>query len=179
MKLDLSFRFDAWFDRLPASPRDLGRVAQCVQRTGPGLRATPASVELRPGEGMLGDAWRQHEDSLPDNELALVNVHVIEAVCEGDVARTPLSGDNLQVDLDLSEANLPAGTRLHLGESVILRVSELPHRPCAKFVERFGAKAAKRIARANRRGLRGRGVLCTVVQGGSVRAQDPIRVERP
>lgn len=176
--LDLSFRFDRWFDALPKSPPDGGRVERCVLRTGRGLRATPQRVELRVGSGVVGDAWVGHEDSLPENEVALMNVHVLRAVCEGDETRMPLSGDNLLVDLDLSAANLPVGTRLYLGQ-VVLRVSPVPHRPCGKFVQRFGARAAKRVARANRRGLRGRGVLCTVERGGCVAVGDTIRVERP
>lgn len=175
--LDLSFRFDRWIDALPRSPRDEGRVALCVLRTGQGKRATPARVELQPGAGVVGDAWLGHAHSLPGNEVALMNAHLLRAVCEGDDARMPLSGDNLLVDLDLSEANLPVGTLLHVGEA-LLRVSELPHRPCGKFVLRFGARAAKRVARANRRGLRGRGVLCTVERGGGVAVGDTIRVER-
>jgi hypothetical protein len=175
--IDLSFRFDRWIDALPRSPRDLGRVERCVLRIGPGRRATAERVELAVGAGVVGDAWLGHEDSAAENEVSLMNVHVLRGVCEGDEARMPLSGDNLLVDLDLSEANLPIDTRLHLGAAV-LRVSPAPHRPCAKFVERFGARAAKRVARANRRGLRGRGVLCIVERGGAVAVGDTIRVER-
>jgi MOSC domain-containing protein YiiM len=176
--LDLSFRFDRWFEALPRSPLDQGRVSGCVLRTGRGQRATAERIELRPGAGVVGDAWASHEHSLPENEVALMNVHVLRGVCEGAPERMPLSGDNLWVDLDLSEANLPVDTRLEIGE-VVLKVSALPHRPCGKFVLRFGARAAKRVARANRRGLRGRGVLCTVERGGCVAVGDTIRVRRP
>ena len=105
-------------------------------------------------------------------------MHVARSVAKGDEARTPLTGDNFQVDLDLSEANLPVGTVLSMGEAE-LRVTDLPHRPCLRFVERFGPIAAKRIARSNRLGHRGRGVLCEVVRGGRVRRGDEIRVTRP
>ena len=175
--LDLSWRFDRWFEALPPSPKDRGRVEGLVLRTGPGLRETPDQVELIPGRGVVGDAWSVHKHGLPGNEVALINVHVLRAVCEGDASRMALSGDNLQVDLDLCEANLAAGTLLEVG-SALLRVSELPHRPCKHFVERFGATAAKRIARANRIGRRGRGVLCTIERAGSVRRGDAIVVVR-
>jgi MOSC domain-containing protein YiiM len=175
--IDLSWRFDGWYDALPRSPKERGTVTRLVLRTGPGLRATPPEIELAPGHGAVGDAWSRHPHSAPGNELALMNVHVLRAVCEGDESRMPLSGDNLHVDLDLGEANLPAGTRLGVGSAILL-VSELPHRPCKHFVERFGATAAKRVARANRRGLRGRGVLCTIEQGGIVRLGDAIVVLR-
>ena len=175
--LDLSFRFDRWFEGLPRSPRDHGRVHRCVLRTGPGLREMPEAIELLPGAGARGDAWPSHPYSAPGNEVALINVHVLRSLAGGDEARMPLSGDNLQVDLDLSEANLPPGTLLRIGTAV-LRVSGLPHRPCRKFVERFGASAAKKVARANRLGRRGRGVVCEVAQAGVVRVGDPIEVER-
>ena len=175
--LDLSFRFDRWFDHLPRSPVSEGCVHRCVVRTGPGRRETPASIELTTGAGVSGDSWIAHPHRLPGNEVSMMNVHVLSSLAGGDEERMALSGDNLQVDLDLSEANLPPGTLLEVGE-VRLRVSEEPHRPCLQFVERFGAKGAKRVARANRRGLRGRGVLCTVERGGTVRVQDTIRVTR-
>ena len=47
------------------------------------------------------------------------------------------AGDQLFIDFDLSEANLPAGTRLALGS--VIEVTAQPHTGCAKFVERFGA----------------------------------------
>ena len=62
------------------------------------------------------------------------------------IAQTPerwqLAGDQLYVDLDLSEANLPAGTRLAIGGAVI-EVTAEPHTGCAQFSQRFGASARK------------------------------------
>jgi MOSC domain-containing protein YiiM len=176
--LDLSFRFDRWFEALPPSPADRGRVCRCVVRTGPGLRATPDAIEVVAGAGVVGDSWGRHRHDEPGNAVALINVHVIRSLAEGDESKTPLSGDNLQVDLDLSEANLPVGTTLRIG-SAELCVSPTPHRPCRHFVERFGATAAKKVARATRLGRRGRGVLCVVVRSGTIRAGDEIEVERP
>lgn len=175
--IDLSFRFDAWFASLPASPRGRGRVHRVVLRTGPGQRSTPGSIEVEPGRGAEGDAWLAQGAGVRGAEITIVNVHVLRSLCDGDEARMPLAGDQLIADLDLSEANLPPGTRLRVGGAV-LRVSEIPHRPCGKFVERFGATAAKKVARANRKGRRGRGVACSVEQGGTIRDGDEIAVER-
>ena len=175
--MDLSFRFDVWIARLPKSPEDRGRVHRCVVRTGTGLRATPPEVELALGAGVVGDAWKHHEHGDPENEVSLINVHVLRSVAGGE-ERMALSGDNFQVDLDLSEANLPVGSLLDIG-TARLCVTPMPHRPCRSFVERFGSTAAKKVARANRRGLRGRGVLCRVVRSGVVRAGDAIVVTRP
>ena len=179
MALDLSFRFDRWFDRLPRSPRDTGRVERCVLRTGPGRRETPEALQVVAGKGVVGDTWGAHEWDADGNQVALINIHVIRSLCDGDADRTALSGDNLQVDLDLSEENLPVGTRLAIGAEVVLVVSPVLHRPCRHFHERFGASGAKKVARANRRGLRGRGVLCSVERGGRLHVGDEIAVLRP
>ena len=175
---DLSFRFDFWFDALPASPQEDGSVRACVLRTGRGQRARVKSIEVSPKAGVHGDSWIDHPHSAPGNQVALINWHVIQSLANGDAERAALSGDNLQVDLDLSEANLPVGTKLYAGTS-ILRGSELNHRPCLAFFQRFGAAGAKKVARANRRGLRGRGVLCSVEQAGVIRVGDRLRAERP
>ncbi len=176
--LDLSLHLDAWFDALPRSPKDDGVVVRCVVRTGPGERATPGSIEVRARCGVTGDSWPVHEHSAPESEVSLINIHVARAVADGDESRTPLTGDNLQVDLDLSEANLPPGTLLELG-SAVLRVTAFPHRPCKSFIARFGELHTQRIARAFRVGKRGRGVLCVVERDGEIAVGDRIRVMRP
>jgi len=129
---------DPWFDALPRSPKERGSVQGLVLRTGRGVRETPDELELVQGQGVLGDTWKSHPRAQPGNEVSLINVHVLRAVSLDDAARMSLSGDNLHVDLDLGEANLPVGTRLQIG-SAVLSVSALPHRPCGHFVERFGA----------------------------------------
>lgn len=176
--IDLSFRFDAWYAALPRSPRNLGRVHRVVLRTGPGQRATPGAIQVDPDQGAVGDTWLAHGRRQPGNAIALINLHVLRAVCDGEESRMPLAGDQVIADLDLSEANLPVGTLLRIG-TCELRVSDVPHRPCASFVARFGANAAKQVARANRKGQRGRGVMCSIVRGGTIRDGDAIAVERP
>lgn len=103
---------------------------------------------------------------------------MIDSLSAGDASRAILAGDNLHVDLDLGEDNLPPGTLLTLG-TVVLEVSTDPHRPCALFHERFGATAAKKVARANRIKKRGRGVLTRVVRAGTIRVGETIHVRRP
>lgn len=178
-RVDLSFRFDLWWSRLPDSPTDGGRVERLVTRprgSEPGAREEHDAITVTPEEGVLGDRWIDEPHSTPDNQVSLINVHVARSLAR-DADHAALIGDNLHVDLDLSEANLPVGTRLEVGGAV-LEISPKPHRPCRHFVERMGATAAKKVARAARRGRRGRGVLCRVVSGGEIRAGDAIRVER-
>lgn len=179
--MDLSFRHDLWWRRLPASPDDGGAVARIVQRprgAAPGARAILARARVTPEDGLVGDRWVDAPERSLDNQVSLVNSRVALALAAGDAQRAAETGDNLHVDLCLAEENLPVGTRLHVGGAV-LEVSPQPHRPCRKFHQRFGATAAQRVARANRRGLRGRGLLCRVVQAGEISLGDAIRVERP
>jgi MOSC domain-containing protein YiiM len=179
--MDLSFRHDLWIRRLPASPTDEGRLTGIVVRPAgepDGTRQRPERARLTPEEGVVGDRWSVADGRPAGTQVSLINQRLLSELANGDPERMALSGDNLQVDLDLSEANLPVGTRLEIGE-VVLEVSPEPHRPCRSFHDRYGATAAKRVARANRLGLRGRGVLCAVVQAGELSVGDAVRVRRP
>jgi MOSC domain-containing protein YiiM len=85
-----------------------------------------------------------------------------------------LAGDNLIVNLDLSEANMPAGQRLTVGEA-LLEVTNLPHTGCGKFAERFGPDAVRYINAAERKPLRLRGLYARVLKAGTVRVGDVIQ----
>jgi MOSC domain-containing protein YiiM len=175
--VDLSFRFDWWYARLPPSPKDEGRVVRCVRRPAHDARETPDSIRVTPERGVEEDRWTSDPHKRPGNQVSLINVHVLRSLAGGE-ERMALSGDNLQVDLDLTESNLPVGTRLSIG-SAQLEVSADPHRPCRKFHERYGASAVKKVVRANKLGRRGRGLLATVLRAGEIHVGDAIRVERP
>lgn len=174
--MDLSFRHDGWLARLPRSPRDAGRVERIVVRPGPGERQELAAVDVLV-DGLAGDRRSAGTDAPDGTQVSLMNVHVLRACARGDDERMRLAGDNFIVDLDLSEAALPTGTRLQVGAAV-LEVSAVPHRPCASFHARFGRRAAQRVARGTRTGRRTRGVLCRVLVPGRVECGDAIRVER-
>lgn len=166
----------AWAER-PAPPRDGGTVRLLCRRKKGGVHETPASAELTPSGGLTGDRWaNRRPGSDPDGETAitLMNVTVAELVNAG---RLPLDapGDNLLVDLDLSEEALPAGTHLAIG-SAVLRVSETPHTGCATFSGKFGLGALKWTLTEAGRANRLRGVNCSVVRVGTVRVGDRIEV---
>ena len=97
--------------------------------------------------GLVGDRWHasgskstSDGSSNPDAQLTLANARAVDLVAAGDRERWALAGDQFYVDFDISEANLPAGTRLALGTAVI-EVTELPHDGCVKFSARFGNAA--------------------------------------
>jgi hypothetical protein len=175
--VDFSFRFDLWWALLPASPKDEGRVVRCVIRPAHDRRETPETIRVSPERGVELDRWDSDAARRPGNQVSLINVHVLRSLA-GSEERMPLSGDNLHVDLDLTESNLPVGTRLAIG-SALLEISADPHRPCRKFHQRFGASAVKKVVRASHKGRRGRGVLASVLRAGEIRVEDAIRVERP
>lgn len=175
--MDLSVRHDLWWSRLPSDPTHEGCVKQLVMRPEHAARQIHARLRLSPEGGIEGDRWSADPERKPGTQISLIRRAVLRSFARDD-QHAAESGDNLEVELDLSEANLPVGTRLEIG-SAVLEVSAEPHVPCAKFHERFGKRAAQRVARANRRGLRGRGVLCIVLQAGEISVGDTILVKRP
>jgi MOSC domain-containing protein YiiM len=101
----------------------------------------------------------------------------------GDRDQRALAGDQLYVDLDLSHANLPTGSRLVIGDptrrGAVIEVTEQPHTGCAKFVARFGADAMRFVNGPVGRALRLRGLNARVVTAGRVRPGDTVTVVRP
>ena len=88
--------------------------------------------------------------------------------------RWPLAGDQLYVDLDLSGAHLPPGTRLDVGSAVV-EVTAEPHLGCGKFSRRFGVDALKFVNSDVGRELNLRGINARIVTAGAVRTGDVIR----
>jgi MOSC domain-containing protein YiiM len=173
----LSWRFDRWFKQLPTSPRNSGKVCALVIRPTEGQRQMPESIQLTPQGGIEGDSWVSDGHSRPTNQVSMINTHLLRAIADGEESRMSLSGDNLQVDLDLTEENLPTGTLLNIG-STVLAVTDDPYRPCKLFIERFGITNTKRVLRADNVGRRGRGVYCQILKGGTISKGDVIYVKR-
>lgn len=170
--------FEAWLKALPASPKEGGCVVRCVVRPRSGARELVDELAVDPRHGVAGDLFGIGRPGSPKRQVSLINAHVLASFAGPDPERAAQSGDNLVVDLDLSEENLPAGTRLTAG-SAELEISDVVYDPCGAFQERFGAEAMRLALCALRHGLRGRGVLCSVVRAGTIRAGDAIAVRRP
>lgn len=170
---------EAGLPGIAASPRDSGVIKLVVRRPGPGLRESVRCAELVPGLGLAGDTWSSRRSSRtpdgspsPDAEITLMNARVI-ALLAGPEERWSLAGDQFFVDLDLSEANLPPGTRLALGEAV-LEITAAPHTGCKKFSDWFGPDSLRFVNSAAGRALRLRGVNARIVKGGRVSAGDAV-----
>jgi MOSC domain-containing protein YiiM len=159
------------------SPKHEGVLELIVRRPHTGQREVLETAELDSAEGLVGDSWSRRgyarTPADPDTQLTIMSSRVIDLVAQ-ERARWQLAGDQLFVDLDLSEGNLPPGTRLALG-SAIVEVSGQPHAGCGKFVERFGIDAMKFVNSPRGRALRLRGLYARVVQRGTIRVGDSVR----
>jgi MOSC domain-containing protein YiiM len=166
-------------DGVRQSPADSGVLTLIVRRPEAGAREVPADATLDTGDGLVGDNWRTRGSNHtadgsahPDRQLTIMNSRAVALVC-ADPARWPLAGDQLYVDLDLRAENLPAGTRLVIGEAE-LEVTPEPHTGCGKFVERFGVDAMKLVNSPAGRALNLRGVYAKVVRRGVIRVGDAV-----
>ena len=166
---DLEARLQA----LPRVPTDAGRLALIVRRRADGIRETPERVRLTPEEGVPGDGWSRRPPRDPEGQLAVMRRAVAELIANGQ--SLVLFGDNLFVDLDISAANLPWGSRLRVGDAVV-EVTPKPHDGCVKFRGRFGGDALRFVAAKPTRPLNLRGIYWKVVDAGAAAVGDPIRV---
>ncbi|MEM9464230.1 MAG: MOSC domain-containing protein [Actinomycetota bacterium] len=171
---------EAGLDHVRAAPSDLGTLELIVQRPAEDMRVVLAEAELNLEEGLAGDNWNQRgskrsEDGgpHPDMQLNIMNVRILEQIA-GTTDRMPLAGDQLIVDLDLSEANLPPWTTLAIGDAVI-EITDQPHNGCAKFSRRFGVEAHRFVNSPLGKELHLRGVNARVVSPGTIRQGDTIR----
>lgn len=167
---------DEGLDHVRASPADAGVLELIAARPAGGERRVVEVAELSAEEGLVGDNWLERGSRRgpadPDKQVTIMNSR-LSALIAGSRQRWALAGDQLYVDLDLSEDNLPAGTRLSIGETVV-EVSAAPHTGCTKFSQRFGREAARFVNTGDGKRLRLRGINARVVQGGRIRVGDPV-----
>jgi MOSC domain-containing protein YiiM len=102
-----------------------------------------------------------------------MNARVI-ALLAGEQERWSLAGDQLYVDLDLSNENLPPGTRLAIGGALV-EVTALPHTGCQKFKARFGRDALVFVNSARGKQLHLRGINARVIQPGKICVGDVVK----
>ena len=170
----------AALDEIRRSPSAAGTVELIVRRPAENEREVLDEAELDLDLGLVGDMWKARGSSrTPDRsanldaQLTLMNARAAHAIA-GSSERRQLAGDQLFVDLDLSPANLPPGTRLAIG-SAIVEVTAEPHTGCGKFVSRFGVDAMKFVNSTIGRELSLRGINAKVVQPGAIRIGDTVR----
>lgn len=171
---------EAGLTEIKQSPQDNGRLAMIVIRPQDDEREIPETAELSVAEGLVGDNWltrgSKHTadgSAKPDAQITIMNARAAALIAQ-ERERWPLAGDQLFIDMDLSDENLPAGQKLEVGTAV-LEITPLPHTGCKKFVQRFGKDAV--IFANSDEGKRWhlRGIYAQVIQTGHIQAGDVVQ----
>ena len=172
-------QLESGLDHIRQAPKDQGTLKMIVQRPREDERNVIDEGELSLSEGLVGDSWRARASRhAPDGSAHLyAQITVMNARCIAVLAQTEerwaLAGDQLYVDFDLSDENIPPGTRLAVG-SAILEVSAEPHSGCKKFSSRFGVEAMKFVNSPEGKQLHLRGINAKVIQPGTIRVGDAV-----
>jgi len=167
-------------DRIKEAPQDDGPLMMIISRPDLGGREIIEEAELDPVRGLVGDNWQTRGSSRtadgsshPDMQITIMGFRALDLV-SGSRERWQLAGDQLIVDMDLGGTNLPPGTRVRLGDAVLM-ITDQPHTGCKKFVERFGVNALKFISSPTGKNLNLRGLNAKVVSGGTIRVGDTLK----
>jgi MOSC domain-containing protein YiiM len=171
---------EAGLETIRQAPDDNGILKLIVRRPSVDEREVIGEGELTVEEGLVGDTWKARasrhtpEGSMnTDAQLTLMNARAIALLAQSE-DRWSLAGDQLFVDMNLGEDNLPPGTRLSIG-SAIIEVSAEPHTGCKKFSSRFGVEAMKFVNSPEGKRLHLRGINTRVVRSGKIRAGDAVK----
>jgi hypothetical protein len=168
---------EAGMEFIRQAPKDYGVLKLIVRRPQEDGRETVQEAELSLADGLVGDNWRTRGNrhmpdgsANPQTQITIMNARSAALVAQTE-DRWSLAGDQLYVDLDLSDDNLPPGTHLAIG-TAMLEVSSVPHTGCKKFSSRFGVDAMKFVNSPLGKQLHMRGVNARVVQPGLIRVGD-------
>jgi hypothetical protein len=171
---------ESGLDAIRKSPKDNGILRLIVRRPKENEREVLETGELDLTIGLVGDNWKTRGSSStkdgeahPEKQLNIMNARAAALVAQ-DENRWKLAGDQLFIDLDLSDENLSPGTRLEIGSATI-EVTPPPHNGCKKFVARFGLDAMKFVNSPVGKQLHLRGVCAKVVKAGVIRAGDFVK----
>lgn len=164
-----------------AAPKSGSAVELLCLRPGYGERRFVGEIAVTRAQGIPGERWGTAPwlkladgTGHPGIQVSILPRRVLDLVWR-DRANVVHPGDTFVADLDMTEANLPAGQLLAVGTAV-LRVSEVWNDACAKWKVRHG-EAAYAWVRAHPE-LRLRGVLCSIDQDGVIRNGDAVEVLR-
>jgi len=148
------------------------------------------AIRLLAGFGVEGDAHAgptvKHRSRVAKDphQPNLRQVHLIHAELHEELTAAGFTveagdmGENVTTrGIDLLA--LPEGTRLNLGDGAVIEVTGLRN-PCVQ-IDRFRKGMMKAVLGRNAEGslVRKAGVMAVVLQGGTVRPGDGIRIELP
>ena len=171
---------EAGLDYIRQSPRNGGTLKMIVRRPEVDAREVIHEGALNTEIGLVGDNWKvRGNPHTPDRsakvnaQITIMNARAVELLAQSE-DRWSLAGDQLYVDMDLSDENIPPGTRLALGTAV-LEVTPEPHTGCKKFAERYGTDATKFVNSPEGKRLHLRGINAKVIQAGKIRVGDVVK----
>ena len=171
---------EAHEDHLRAAPAQAGTLELVVRRPAVGEREILEECRLDEAGGLVGDNWLERATSIAIAEgrhlQAQINVMSARMVkfLAATIDEQALAGDQLFLDLDISFANLPAGSRVAIGDEAVIEITKKPHNGCAKFMARFGDDATAFVNSPVGKELRLRGLNARVVAGGVIRPGDKV-----
>ncbi|HEY0429687.1 MAG TPA: hypothetical protein VGC76_18035 [Pyrinomonadaceae bacterium] len=173
-------QLEAGLEEILESPKDNGVLRLIVRRPKENEREVLETGELDLNVGLIGDNWKIRGSSStadgasnPEKQLNIMNSRAAALVAQNE-NRWKLAGDQLFVDFDLSDENLPAGTHLAIG-SAIVEITPAPHNGCKKFVARFGLDAMKFVNSPVGKKFHLRGVNARVVRPGTIKKGDLVK----
>ena len=173
-------KYDRAVQLARAAPIGVGRVEYLMNRPSEGVHVPVDELYLDVETGIRGDRWRDTAwmrlpDGRPDPrvQVSLTNTKVIRAFTGEDADSHYRCGDNFYVNLNITEAYLPVGTRIRVGEAE-LEVSDVENDACGKFAQRFGAEAFQCVRQAENLPLRLRGMFCAIRKSGRVLLGDNV-----
>jgi len=154
------------------------------------VKPNERSIRLLEGLGVEGDAHLgervKHRSRVArdPSQPNLRQVHLIHGELHDELREAGFAlsagqmGENITTrGVDL--LGLPAGTRLHLGDSAVVEVTGLRN-PCAQLNRiQPGLMAATLDREEDGNLVRKAGIMGVVIEGGEVCPGDPIRVELP
>lgn len=162
-----------------AAPATDAPMYMFCTRAGYNQRTHPDRLEMTSAGGVAGDfemstPWLALPDGSPDPriQVSILPLRVLDLVWRDRDAQ-PHPGDTIIADLNVSTGTLPPGTLIRVGTAV-LRVSDLWNDGCVKWKARYGRAAFDWVSAPAHEGLRLRGILCSVEQGGSAGLTDRI-----
>ena len=162
------------------SAKDNGTLDLIVMRPARGERVQPATFDVTAAEGVPGDHWITGtgyalEDGKgdPDAQICMMMSSCIRAIA-GDISNWAPAGDNFFIDMDLTPANMPPGTRFAIGSAEFV-VSPLPHNGCQDFIDRYGRDACLFVNTGEGKKHRLRGIYARVTKDGTVSTGDTVR----
>jgi MOSC domain-containing protein YiiM len=163
---------EANLDKIIESPKDNGVLDLIVRRPNEDEREVLDVGELDTEKGLVGDNWL-NDDGNKETQITIMNSRIVDLIAQ-DKERWKLAGDQLFIDLNLTDENLPHGSKIQIG-SAILEITPEPHNGCKKFVERFGLDAMKFVNSPIGKQFHLRGIYAKVTQSGIIQQGDLVK----